>query len=65
MRILGYEKCSCWWCFRDSTGYVSISYKGHEIRIPYCKKHGELAQEVIKEEYPGGKVLIPSRKNET
>ena len=53
------KKCNIWYCSRKSIGNVVIKASSvgftddvsNTTKIPYCKKHGELAQQVIKEQY--------------
>lgn len=53
---IDYEKCSCWWCFRNRDGYIQMSAEGIDMveKMPFCKKHGKIAKEIIKEKYPDG-----------
>lgn len=49
-------RCNLWWCWREAAGSVRILIETTSdgqgkifYNIPYCKKHGEIAKEVIAE----------------
>lgn len=52
------KKCRNWWCFKKATGYIKISAGNFEERMYYCDTHGKMAQEIIKEKYPNGEILL-------
>jgi len=53
------EKCRIWYCFRKAVGYLKISAGSeYEDRLWYCGKHGRIAQEIIKEKYPDGQLVL-------